>query len=92
MALPSKIISGTVRDALRRPVPLARVYFTGGPVALPDVAMLTNDEGAFSLSVPAEGNYQIACAAEGFAPASATVAVQSGREARVQITLADEPR
>lgn len=87
MALKSKIISGTVCDARRKPVAMARVYFTDGPGAWSDMAALTNEEGEFSLSAPAEGHYQIACAAEGFAPVSAAVVVHAGRVAKVQITL-----
>ena len=81
------VISGVVRDAHGNPIAQARVYFTNGPVPLPDIAALTNKDGAFSLTAPAAGSYTIACAAEGFAPTAVTVAVTDGQETHLEIQL-----
>jgi len=53
----------------------ARVFFTGSPVPLPDIAALTDDDGRFSLFAPSPGRYQLVCHADGFDPASVTVDV-----------------
>ena len=82
---PPYLVSGTVRDPQRRPVSLARVYFTGGPSPLPDVAALTDAAGRFSLSAPAPGTYTVGCAADGFAPASATVDVAGNRQIDLEL-------
>jgi len=81
------VISGVVRSADGDPVQHARVYFTGGPVALPDIAALTDAEGSFTLSAPDAGTYRIECVAEGFAPAEATLDVAPGQEGRVELRL-----
>ncbi len=84
------IISGVVCDSHSNPIANARVYFTNGPVALPDIAALTNKDGAFSLSAPIAGSYTIACAAEGFAPAAVTVTVADKKETHLEIRLRSE--
>jgi len=68
--MPSKpsLISGVVRDARGRPVPRARVYFTDGPAPLPEIAALTDESGAFTLTATAPGRYSIGFAVEGFSP------------------------
>ena len=81
------VISGVVRDARGHPLAQTRVYFTKGPVPLPDIAALTNKEGAFSLTAPAAGSYTLACAAEGFALTEVTVAVADSQETHLEIQL-----
>ena len=70
-----KIISGEVRSAAGGAVPDARIFIADGPVPFSDIAILSDSQGRFSLSVPAEGAYTVACVAEGFAPVSAKVEV-----------------
>jgi hypothetical protein len=65
----------------------ARVHFAGGPVALPDVALLTDAGGTFTLSAPVPGTYQVGCAADGFAATTVTVNVAAGQPAKVEIRL-----
>ena len=84
------VISGVVRDSNGNPIAQARVYFTNGPVPLPDIAALTNKNGAFSLSAPVAGSYTIACAAEGFAPTVVTVAVSDNKDTHLEIRLRTE--
>ena len=81
------VIYGTVRDPRGNPVPQARVYFTAAPVALPDIAALTDAGGAFSLAAPSAGTYQIESAADGFTPTSVTVDVTPDRETKLEIVL-----
>lgn len=53
-------IKGQVLDPKGRPVTEASVYFTASPVALPDVAQLTDEDGRFSLTVSIFGIYRLA--------------------------------
>lgn len=81
------VVSGRVADASGKPVAQARVYFTDGPAPLPDLALLTDMNGRFSLSVPKPGTYQLGCAADGFANAAATVEVTGNQDSPVVIRL-----
>ena len=81
------VISGVVQDSHGNPLVQARVYFTNGPVPLPDIAALTNKDGAFSLTAPVVGSYTLACAAEGFAPTAVTVAIADSQETHLEIRL-----
>jgi hypothetical protein len=87
MASASSLITGTVRDPKGRPVPQARVFFTGGPEPIPDIAALTNESGAFTLSAPGPGEYSIGFAVEGFAPVE--VKAKAGRH-DLEIKLRDK--
>ena len=68
-------------------IELPRVSFAAGPVALPDVAALTDSRGAFTLSAPAPGTYTVHCMADGYAPGSRQVAVRSGERVEIQCRL-----
>ncbi len=72
---PRSVIRGTVRDPAGRALAGARLAFVDGPVPLPDLALLSGADGAFSLAAPAPGTYRIACHAEGFAPQTGSVTV-----------------
>ena len=58
------LIRGTVQDQAGIPIDNARVWISSGPVAIADVAILTDSTGAFLISIPAIGRYEIACAAD----------------------------
>lgn len=81
------IIAGRVLSPRGQPVAEARIYFTASPVAMPDIALLTDVSGRFSLSVPAAGSYTIGCSAEGYAPATATVKVGDKQTEVIEIRL-----
>lgn len=49
--------------------------------------MLTDSAGSFTLSAPVAGTYQIGCTADGFAPATVSVAVKQGQKATVELVL-----
>lgn len=74
----ASVISGVVRDPDGEPVAGARVYFTASPVALPDIAALTNDKGEYSLAVPASGKYKIGCTADEFETLTREVEIEKG--------------
>ena len=81
------IISGTVLDPDGQPVAEARVYFIDGPVPLPDIAVLTNRSGEFTLTAPAPGTYKIGCSADGFASITVTVNITTVQNVQVEIQL-----
>ncbi|MDQ5870934.1 MAG: carboxypeptidase-like regulatory domain-containing protein [Acidobacteriota bacterium] len=65
----------------------ARVAFAAGPVPLPDIAALTNTDGAFALSAPADGNYVVQCYADGYQRFQATIPVAGGETKRLEVRL-----
>jgi len=73
------LIAGIVVDSHRRPVADARIAFSRAPVAMPDIAMLTDERGAFTLSVPVEGAYELTITADPHPPRSVTVHVDAER-------------
>jgi hypothetical protein len=84
------VISGIVVDPQGKPVSDARVYFTNAPVPLPDIALLTDSNGKFSLSAPSTGIYTLECRVEGFAPTASTVTVTGNQEVQLEIRLRRE--
>jgi Carboxypeptidase regulatory-like domain len=85
------VIRGRVHRADGSAVPEARVFFVSAPVAVPDVALLTDDGGRFALYAPAPGRYEVGCHAEGLEPASVAIDVgESEMEVDVELrTLSD---
>jgi protocatechuate 3,4-dioxygenase beta subunit len=84
------LVGGVVRDAAGEPVALARVSFTAGPTALPDIAALTDATGRFTLSAPQPGRYEISVVSDDAGASTATVEIPTGG-ARVQIDLPRTP-
>ena len=68
-------IDGRSHLADDSPVIEARVFFGTGPVPLPDIATLTDDDGRFSLYAPAPGRYEVVCHADGLEPATVPIDV-----------------
>jgi hypothetical protein len=82
----SPSIAGVVVDAECNPVEEASVFFVEGPVALPDIAALTDSSGRFALSAPVSGTYQLGVAYEGpagFVRETTTVEVSEERVRRL---------
>jgi Carboxypeptidase regulatory-like domain len=87
MATKPIIVAGVVRGRADEQVPEARVFIAGGPVPVPDIAALTDADGRFTLSLPMQGSYEVACVAEGYAPSSTTIEVADNRDLRVELRL-----
>lgn len=83
-------ISGVVEDAAGRPAPYARVYFVSAPAAMPDTALLTGEDGSFTLSVPVAGQYQIGINADGHQPLTAHAVAGAGQGAPLRLRLAPQ--
>lgn len=80
------LISGTVVDRDGRPIADARVAFSGGPVPMPDLAMLTDDRGQFTVAVPVHGTYELTFTADPHPPQTTTVVVQED-QTNVSVTI-----
>ncbi len=80
-ATPS-LISVRVLDTEGQPVAGARVLFTAGPVAIPDIAALTDGGGSAVLVAPAPGAYELQIVADGFLPQTVAIAVSARQSAR----------
>jgi hypothetical protein len=70
------VVSGRVLDAQGAPVSGARVFVLKAPGPVPDIALLTSDDGRFTLSLPGSGRYELACYSD--APGSTSAAVEVG--------------
>ena len=81
-------IHGQVRSAGGQPLAEARVYYEQAPVAMPDVAALTDAAGRFTLATPADGTYRVGVACDGYAPAAVTIATSAAAQAEVVIAMA----
>lgn len=64
----------------------ARVAVTHAPVEVPDVAVLTEEDGGFSLGVPVAGSYRVAAYGEQ-GSGEETVDVGRARAAQVRLVL-----
>lgn len=87
MTRQTMVISGKVAGVSGDPIVGARVCLIDGPVALPDIAALTNDQGAFSLSAPAAGGYRLKCFADDLRPVEVDVVVEQGFNQEINIQL-----
>jgi hypothetical protein len=87
MAKKISVISGQALSAGGQPVAGARVFFIGSPVPVPDVALLTDAAGRFSLTAPAPGAYRIGCNSDKFGSAAITVNVPEGQNVEVEIRV-----
>jgi type 1 fimbria pilin len=81
------VITGVVIDAAAKPVANARLYFADSPVALPDIAALSDEAGRFALSVPAFGIYTLECAADEYHTEKVRVTVGGKPQAPVTVAL-----
>lgn len=84
------IVAGRVIDVDGHPVGGASVLFTAGPVALPDIAQVTGDDGRFALVAPARGRYRVGVHAAGYAAGEGEVEVATSA-APLEIVLGRTP-
>lgn len=61
MAAKSSLIQGQVLDAQGRPVAGARISWVSAPVAMADVALMTDAKGRFTVAAPALGAFTLRC-------------------------------
>jgi hypothetical protein len=80
------LLSGVVVDPAGRPVADARVALTAAPVEVPDVAVLTGEDGEFTLTVPVAGSYRVAAHGD-HGLGQETVDVDSGGAAGVRLVI-----
>jgi hypothetical protein len=81
----ASVISGKVLGRNGKPKRNARVYFTSGPVSLPEIAAVTDEGGNFSLTAPAPGEYVIESAADDAGTQSAKVTVEADQPASIKL-------
>lgn len=84
------LIRGRIVDPSGNPVAGARVMVAGGPVPVPDIALLSGPDGSFALSVPATGVWQLVTATDD-ARATADVRIDADAGA-VRCTLTLPPK
>lgn len=68
----------------------ARVFFSRSPTDVPDVALLSDRQGRFTLYAPAPGHYEVTCQADGLEPATVQINAVAGQE-EVQVDVVLEP-
>ena len=80
------LILGRIVDAGGNPVADARIAFSRAPVPVPDIAMLSDASGQFTLSVPVNGAYELTVTADPHPPQTVTANVQ-GERTNVNVTI-----
>jgi hypothetical protein len=80
------LLTGIVSDSSGAPVAGARVAIVEAPVEVPDTALLTSEDGRFSLGVPAAGTYRVAAFGDE-GSAQEVVDVEPGSTAIVRLVL-----
>ena len=85
------VVSGRVLDALNRPVSGARVFVRQAPGPVPDLALLTDGDGRFTLSLPTSGRYELVCNSDELGATSITFdAGASDTTVRLQFSKAGQ--
>ena len=81
-------ILGTVTSPNGERIAEASVYFMAGPVPLPDIAQITDDDGHFRLTAPVPGTYRIGVRGpDAETTAETTVEVHDEPELATQVVL-----
>jgi len=81
------LISGVVKDNSGNAISGARVSFISGPVPIPDIAALTDNNGSFVISAPVPGDYVIEVVSEQFIAKSVKVTVETNERKNIEINL-----
>jgi len=81
------VISGVVKDNNGNPISAARVSYVSGPVPLPDIAALTDNNGNFVVTAPVPGEYIIEIISERFIAQKVKVAIESNQKKHIEIIL-----
>ncbi len=80
-------IAGVVLTPQGQPVSGAVVMITGDSPPHPDIAALTNQQGAFQFGGLLPGSYTLLINAEGFPSQTKQTAVERGETARLEIVV-----
>ncbi len=80
------LVHGQAVDTQGKPVAGARVGWAAGPGNLPDVMLLTDAHGRFTLSAPLPGSYTLRCISDNAGGASLQVRA-AGQPLQVQVRL-----
>jgi Carboxypeptidase regulatory-like domain len=83
----ASVIRGTVLDPEGAPIAGARVFYKSSPIAVPDVAILTDERGRFAMGAPAAGDYELRCVADGFAQEVVATSVGLPGEVELEVRL-----
>jgi len=88
-ASPAGIVTGVVKDALERPLPMARVRLetSDGRLAARATA---DDQGRFTFGQVAPGTYALVAEHPGFEPATAIVTLTEAEGASADLALASQ--
>jgi len=79
-------VVGTVLDSAGRPAGGATVMWVQGPVALPELALLSRADGSFVMTAPVPGRYTLSCRRDPGGQATVEFAV-GPQGAHVTVTL-----
>lgn len=77
------VISGVVTDASHNPIPYATVY-----LAKTTYGVITDDQGAYSLTIPKEGTYRMICSCVGYESFS-RILVADTQDKKLDIMLSE---
>jgi len=80
------LVHGQAVDAQGHPVAGARVGWAAGPGSVPDVMLLTDAQGRFTLTAPVVGTYTLRCISDDAGGASLQVRA-AGQPLQVQLRL-----
>lgn len=91
-AQPGGIISGVAVDATNQAPVAGAVITVRSPVLLGEQSAVTNQAGAFEMTMLPAGTYSLSVKREGFLPFSAEGVAVRGRRVKVHLQILPEPR
>ncbi|MBU1049783.1 carboxypeptidase-like regulatory domain-containing protein [Candidatus Bipolaricaulota bacterium] len=81
------LVSGIVRAIQGDPLKDARIFLVEGPQPYPDIAVLSDVLGKFSISVGSPGLYTLSCHADGFKTKMQTFEAAKRQSIHLEIIL-----
>lgn len=79
------LVRGRVVNALDHPVAGARIMVASGPALSPDIALLTDREGHFTLELPAPGTWTLVVATDEASVSTTVDAGPAGTDLRIDL-------
>lgn len=80
-------VHGSVTDAHGSPLAGASVYVISAPMSMPDIALLTDAQGQFTLTAPVAGHYTIGVRAGNGTSAQTDFDAQDEKEISIKLQL-----